>query len=182
MGYTHYWRQKRAFTPSEWQRITAEAQRICAKAQRGLYAGKEDFVSSTKVETDEFGFRHGFNEESAWRTFPHPEQPTAMQGQSIALAGPDGNGQPEFHADYIGLNGATPQDYESFILERAPQWDERRNYTAKEKADGIFGFTKTEYRAYDAVVVSILAAARVIAPDAITCASDGGDEAIKLMF
>ena len=28
MGYTHYWRQKRAFTPEEWARIRTEFQRI----------------------------------------------------------------------------------------------------------------------------------------------------------
>src|SRR5688500_15581784 len=69
MGYTHYWRQKRPFTKQEWTTITAEAKRICAKAQRALYTGKEDFASSTKTEHTDYGFRVGFNEEYAWRTF-----------------------------------------------------------------------------------------------------------------
>lgn len=184
MGYTHFWYQPRGFTALEWERITAEAKRICAKAERGLYAGKEDFASSTKDERDKHGFRVGFNEETAWRTFPHPELATPMQGAAIKLAGPGGepNTRPEFNADYIGLNGQVPLDYESFSLERAPVFDERRTYTAKERAAGPFACTKTEYRPYDAVVVSILAAAKLIAPDAITVSSDGGDEAIKLMF
>ena len=146
------------------------------KAQRGLYAGSEDFASATKLDIDEHGFRQGFNEGYAWRTFPHPELNPAMQGAGIKLAGPSGEAgtQPEFDADSIALNGLAPDDYESFVLSRVPE------IRSGEKES--FDFTKTEYRAYDPVVVSILAAAVKVAPDAIKASSDGGDEAIKLMF
>jgi hypothetical protein len=43
-------------------------------------------------------------------------------------------------------------------------------------------FCKTEYRPYDSVVVSILAVAKKVAPDAILVRSDGGPEAIRYLF
>lgn len=158
----------------------AETNRILAKAERALYAGKEDFASSSDCKVDEFGFRHGFKEETAWRTFPHPEIPTPMQGAAIKLAGPNGDGRPQVTPSVIALNGACPEDYESFHLERAPECPEYQRERAK--TEGVFNFCKTEYRPYDPVVVSILHVARTVAPDAITVKSDGGDEAIKLMF
>jgi len=183
MGYTHYWRQKRAFTEGEWQIIVAESKRICAKATRALYCGPEDFASATSCEHDDNGFRVGFKEEGAWRTFAHPEIATPMQGQGIKLAGPSGEGSPAFDADSIALNGAVPnEDYESFVLERAPIAEGWQSKDPATKRDGIFNFCKTEYRPYDAVVVSILHVARTVAPDAITVTSDGGPEAIKLVF
>lgn len=185
MGYTHYWRQKRAFTKAEWTTITAEARRICAKAEHGsYYQGKEDIESATTCEQDQYGFRVGLKEAYAWRTFPHPEAAIPHQGAAIKLAGPSGEigTSPRFSDEEIALNGVDPDEsYESFILERDPkpsQW-EKPDEIAK---NGIFNFTKTEYRPYDAVVVSILHIARTVAPDAITVSSDGGPEAIKLMF
>jgi hypothetical protein len=170
MGYTHYWRQSRSFNTKEWVKITAEAKRIVAKAMRGYYAGPETAESAANAGRDEQGFRTGFAEKSAWRTFPHEEIGTAEQGKPIALCGSDGTGEPKFTADCIALNGsrAKNEDYESFVLERAP--------------NETFNFTKTEYRPYDPVVVSILAAARTIAPDAIKVSSDGGEGAIRLLF
>ena len=170
MGYTHYWRSSRPFTQTEWKTITAEASRIIAKAIRGdYYSGKEDFSSATKCEIDEMGFRHGFNEEYAWRTFPHPEKAIPMQGAAIHLAGPSGEAgtKPIVNENEIALNGLSPEDYESFVLSRTPE---------------AFDFCKTEYRPYDAVCVSILHVARTVAPDAINVTSDGGDGAIKLLF
>ena len=40
-------------------------------------------------------------------------------------------------------------------------------YADRQDANALSGFCKTEYRPYDAVVVSILAVARTVAPDAI---------------
>ncbi len=45
-----------------------------------------------------------------------------------------------------------------------------------------FAFCKTARKPYDPVVVSILVAARDIAPDAIRISSDGGDEALVAQF
>lgn len=177
MGYTHYWRQSRAFTSDEWNALLTESKRICAKAMNGLYSGKENFESATTVNQDDYGFRVGFNEDYAWRTFPHPEAKTPMKDAGIALAGPSGEKgtKPVFDRDEIALNGIEPnEDYESFVIERDP--------SKREGESTAFSFCKTEYRPYDAVVVSILAAAQIIAPDAIKASSDGGKEAIKLMF
>ena len=101
MGYTHYWNQKRPFTPAEWQTIVAEAKRIVAKAKRGdYYTGKETFNTAQESDIDAQGFRTGFAE-PAWRTFPHEEIATPQQGASIAVCGPAGTGQPEFTDDEI---------------------------------------------------------------------------------
>lgn len=177
MGYTHYWRQSRAFTVDEWNALLTESQRICAKAINGLYSGKEDFESATAINQDAMGFRVGFKESYAWRTFPHPEAKTPMKNAGIVLVGPSGEKgtTPIFSHDRIALNGVEPnEDYESFIIERDP--------SKRDNEKESFAFCKTEYRPYDAVVVSILAAAQIIAPSAIKASSDGGKEAIKLMF
>jgi hypothetical protein len=173
MGYSHYWKQTKPFTRAEWQRITGEAKRIIAKAAKGLYAGPEDFKSQTGLEVDHNGVRGGFNEPGAWRIFPHPERPIPIQGEAIRVAGPDGTGTPIIDDEQISLNGVAPNDYETFLLQRAPEIEAGRE---------AFDFAKTEYRPYDAVVVSILAAARTIAPRKIKVSSDGGDAAIKYVF
>lgn len=179
MGYTHYWTQKRAFTDAEWKLILGEARRIVAKAARGhYYTGKENAASQADLQVDEQGFRHGFGEEGAWRTFPHPNQPIPQPGEPILLAGPHGTGKPRLTKHVIALNGKVPFDYESFVLDKAP----RTPLADRQNPDALTGFCKTEYRPYDAVVVSILAVARQVAPEAITVSSDGGDKAIRYLF
>ena len=180
MGYTHYWQLKREFADHEWKLILGETKRIIAKAARGCYyAGKEDAASQNGLVLDEQGFRHGFGEEGAWRTFPHPEAATPQRGEPILVAGPDGTGKPRLTKHVIALNGKSPDDYESFVLHKVsptPFADRQNN------PDALSGFCKTEYRKYDAVVVSILAVARTIAPEAIEVRSDGGPEAIRYLF
>lgn len=179
MGYTHYWHQKRAFTPAEWLRLTGEARRIVAKAMRAHYSGPETSETAAQAGTDEMGFASDFAEKGAWRTFPHPEIAAPAKGEPIAICGSHGSGEPTFSDRMIALNGseAKGQDYESFILEREPtrgEWEK--------DAPETFACCKTEYRPYDPVVVSILAAAVLIAPDAIRATSDGGPGTIRLMF
>jgi len=174
VGYTHYWKQSKPFSQREWDQIIAEAKRIVAKAKRGLYAGPEDSGSQTKLDVDERGFRAGFNEPGAWRTFPNPDQPIPCQGAAIRIAGGDGTGRPEFTTEHIILNGAGKESYETFHLTRKP-W-------LREGEKESFDFCKTEYRPYDAVVVSILHVARTVAPQKIKVSSDGGEGAIKLLF
>ena len=93
----------------------------------------------------------------------------AAEEDGIGIAGPMGTGNPEMTDSVIALNGKKPDDYESFILTR--KFDE-----------DAWNFTKTKHKPYDAVVVSILAAARDIAPDAIEPSSDGGPEAIRKVY
>ncbi len=109
---------------------------------------------------------------------PHPEQPIPQKGEPILLAGPTGRGKPRLNRHLISLNGKQPHDYESFVLGKEPP----RLYSDHLHNDELSGFVKTEYRPYDAVVVSILAAARTTAPDAIEVRSDGGDKAIRYLF
>ena len=88
---------------------------------------------------------------------------------AVQLCGPMGNGVPEVTKGCIALNGdeTKGEDHESFVLNREAE---------------EFAFCKTARKPYDPVVVSILCAARDIAPDAIKVSSDGGDEAIQMMF
>lgn len=83
----------------------------------------------------------------------------------IVVRGGMGTGAPEVKVDGIWLNGdeQTGEDYETFNLE--PQVDTN--------------FCKTEHRPYDDVVVSILAAAKVILGKKIVVSSDGGPSAIR---
>ena len=179
MGYTHYWHQKRAFTYVEWNLILGEAKRIIAKAHRGeYYTGREDAASQDNITTDEQGFRHGFNEPGAWRTFPHPEAPIPRRGEPILVAGPRGTGKPRLSKHLIALNGRRPDDYESFVLGKEPPPPP----PYRQESDALSGFCKTEYRPYDAVVVSILAVAQKVAPGAIVVSSDGGSAAIRYLF
>ena len=178
MGYTHYWHHTRAFTDAEWKLIVGETKRIIAKAQRGLCTGPEDATSESGVKLDEQGFRGGFNERGAWRTFAHPESPIPRPGEPIFLAGPSGKGKPRLSKHVIALNGKHPHDYESFVLGKEPS----SPHPYRQDGNAMTDFCKTEYRPYDAMVVSILAVAKKIAPDAITVRSDGGPEAIRYLF
>lgn len=76
----------------------------------------------------------------------------------------------------IAFNGRAPQDQESFILSKAVPPARRPS------PEGVFQFCKTGRAPYDACVVSVLAIARQIAPEAITVKSDGKDQAIKNHF
>lgn len=180
MGYSHYWTHKREFTDREWKTILGETKRIIAKAARGhYYTGKEDAVSQNGLLLDEQGFRHGFGEEGAWRTFPHPEAAIPQRGEPILVAGPDGTSKPRLTKHVISLNGKQPDDYESFVFPKLPQtpFADRQD-----NPHTLSGFCKTEYRKYDSVVVSILAVARAVAPEAIDVSSDGGSNAIRYLF
>jgi hypothetical protein len=71
----------------------------------------------------------------------------------------------------IWINGVGDDAHEDFVLEKHP--------------DGIhalFAFCKTNRYPYDDVVVSVLAAAKKIAPDALNVRSDGGPSAIKRIY
>ena len=88
------------------------------------------------------------------------------QKDDVALAGGDGHGKPTVTDYDITLNGKSPDDYETFHLSKGAQ---------------DFEFTKTEYRPYDSVVVSILAAAKKI-NRSFKPSSDGGSSAIKRIY
>ena len=158
MGYTNYFDQRRAFTDNEWDLILSETKRIIAKAARGLYTGPKGTA--------------------ARRTFPHPEALTPRRGEPILVAGPNGRGKPRLNKHLISLNGKCPNDYESFVLGKEPP----TLFCDRQDPGAATGFCKTEYRAYDSIVVSILAVAQQVAPDAITVTSDGGPSVIRYLF
>ena len=95
--------------------------------------------------------------------------------EGISIKGGTGTGSPVFSSTLISLNGDQDlkEDYETFYLEKTPERIRNGEH---------FAFCKTQYRPYDAVVVSILAAAKKIAPKAIEVSSDGGSGAIKRIY
>lgn len=87
----------------------------------------------------------------------------------VVVRGGMGTGAPELKADHISLNGdgKAGLDYETFYMEPVVS---------------KFEFCKTGERPYDAVVVSILAAAKGILGKKIVVRSDGGPSAIRRVF
>ena len=94
----------------------------------------------------------------------------------IDIAGGLGDEYPEITEHKIWFNGRDPQSCETLAISKkvreSASWETPRE-------EGKFEFCKTRGLPYDKVVVSVLHAARTIAPEAITSvSSDGGDEAI----
>lgn len=184
MGYSHYWSQTRDLTKPEWTKLCNATRRIIKSAEAGEYLGNETKRSNARVDLMgervlfAFGntkaavnFRDGFEEKGAWRTFSNPERPIPHRGLPIRLANGHGTPgtQPIITPDKIVLNGCEPEDYETLVLTRL-------------RDDGSYGGIKTEYRAYDAVVISILFAASCIAPGVLELSSDGGDSVFQMLF
>jgi len=88
--------------------------------------------------------------------------------QGIAVAGADGTGEPDLTARAIILNGPADEMAEPFRFVKT--------------ADPAWGKCKTLHQPYDAVVVSILTAAKKIAPDILEFSSDGGRDIFKRIF
>ena len=99
----------------------------------------------------------------AKRLFP------AAEDQHIIITGWDGSGGPEVGGNYISFNGNP--SHETCKLMRVP--------TVRYEQEEHFAFCKTACKPYDIVVVTLLATAKAIAPDAIHISSDGGPEAFS---
>lgn len=99
----------------------------------------------------------------------------AASQKTIVLAGWNGEGFPVADSEQISFNGLDEMAHETFLLRKEkpfnPEW-------RKNESD-YFSFCKTARKPYDAAVVSVLHAAREIAPDAIEVSSDGGQSAIR---
>lgn len=81
-----------------------------------------------------------------------------VAASGVPVAGPLGTGEPEYGPDEIALNGADPDDYETFGLSRHKGW----------------AFCKTRGDLpYDVVVTAALLAAKDRLGDAIRLSSDG---------
>jgi hypothetical protein len=87
----------------------------------------------------------------------------------VKVAGPDGTGNPELGAQAISLNGGTGEMGESFTLVK--RWQA-----------SAFGECETLHQPYDAVVISILTAAKKVAPDILEITSDGGSDVFTRIF
>jgi len=125
-----------------------------------------------KEATLEEGYTHywgheGF-EDDDWKKLTQAAKQIVSKAKKdkVEIAGPNGKGKPEITDKWISLNGKEPEDYETFHLTKAAQ---------------DFEFTKTAHRPYDAVVVSIMAAAKKL-NKTFKPRSDGGDAAIKRVY
>lgn len=108
----------------------------------------------------------------------------AAAASGVNVAGPTGTGRPVITATHIALNGDASKnlDHETFYLVKTPDEDDKRFHmevmsgygNVKPGADVASGFCKTNQKPYDAVVVSILAAATRIGKGALKARSDSG--------
>jgi hypothetical protein len=71
----------------------------------------------------------------------------------------------------ISFNGVSPQNHETFTLDRAMQ---PPNLRLPEK-DHFFNFCKTAQKPYDLMVMCVLLVANELEPDVITYATDGAE-------
>lgn len=85
----------------------------------------------------------------------------------IAVGDAFGEGEPEFTEKHFAFNGAGDQSFETFW------WDSKAVRAEWSTEDTAFGFTKTNYRPYDAVVTAVLIRAKEIYGDAVEVFSDG---------
>lgn len=110
----------------------------------------------------------------------------SAERDGITIKGGGGTGRPEFTDTLISLNG---DGSAFFIPEWAKKEDNPEQYRTDEMHEALYlqniekwAFCKTARKPYDPVVVSILAAAKKIAPDKIGVDSDGGASAIKRVY
>jgi len=123
------------------------------------------------------GYSHYFRQQrdftdKEWMTLNYVAWDIVVEAkrQGIVLARWDGEVDtvPEINFEEINLNGSGDESCENLRLTRVRK--------------DAFNFCKTREFPYDAVVVSILYAAKTIAPGALEVSSDGGDEAITMKF
>lgn len=89
-----------------------------------------------------------------------------MKKLEVPLAGQDGTGSPIFRAGLIAFNGRSPEEYETFVIERLME-------PAGESM--VFAFCKTEHRPYDLCVQAALIVLKHHLGLAITVSSDGAE-------
>lgn len=129
----------------------------------------EQYITSETLDATSFGFT-----DEEWAKLTSVAKGIIRKAsQDMDLAGGDGTGKPLVSGAEIVLNGSevNGEDGETFYLSQHP--DSLRNTR---------DFCKTNQEPYDAVVVSILAAAQKIAPEAIRVDSDGGSGAIRRVY
>lgn len=88
----------------------------------------------------------------------------------VPLAGPEGEGTPEFQQGILKFNGTVPRAVEPFVLYRTRSaWLADNGFPPERPWRG---FCKTENQPYDLAVKTMLLLAQHIAPGALTIESD----------
>lgn len=102
-----------------------------------------------------------------WKAFVADVEKILSANIDVPLAGPDGFGKPEVSHARVALNGRSPKDYESFVIERTLRTPVAHN--------GLhFSFCKTAALPYDDVATAILIALKHHFGQEVSVSSDGG--------
>lgn len=93
------------------------------------------------------------------------------RANGIALGDGHGRGHPEVDVDGVCYNGAEPNDYETFYIERVFS----ESYRQADDAGRLFAFCKTARKPYDVVVTACLIALQKRFADLVKVTTDGND-------
>jgi hypothetical protein len=168
--YSNHWGGYKGSTTTAYK-ASARYAKYGSKLTEGILALNRLL---TALEVPGTTLNYGFTDQEWGAVLSAAKQIVSKaMSDGISIKGGDGSGSPKFGSEYIDLNGDgdLDEDYETFYLTKD---------ASKLRRPG--SFCKTQHRPYDAVVVSILAAAQKIAPLAIEASSDGGDSAIKRVY
>ena len=143
MGYTNAWYRTEDFTEDQWKDITEETKIIISAATEGRLYPE---AGETKLDVERC-------------------DPSLKVDYPIDLGDGCGDGDPVV-GDTIELNGVGEDSHESFYIPR------KLDRTRERKGE-VFDFCKTNRKPYDAVVVSILAVMKKIAPKVSRATSNG---------
>lgn len=93
-----------------------------------------------------------------------------MSANGITLAGGVGAGEPEINNKQIWINGASPDDHETFFIDRVFRGE---SWELPDSKGRYYVFCKTNRKPYDLMVVASLFAARYRFGDDFVFSSDG---------
>ena len=149
MGYTHYWRQKRDVTNTEWEmiltgfkKVVKTLPRVCATKIAGADYVKSMIGSNTAEGGEAIEIQPEYD--CGWTSFfEHPSN------------------KPE--ELYIAFNGVGENSHETFVL-------------SKSLGENDFNFCKTNGKPYDSVVTAMLVIMKGCAKDAFEISSDRDEQ------
>lgn len=118
----------------------------------------------------------GTGDRQTFQAFGHDAQRiiTWAGAQGIRIAGPMGEGSPDFSEVHFALNGLGDLSHETFVWNVVAYADDIESQFPDLFDQGwAYGFTKTAYKPYDAVVTALLIRARELYGDDLRVQSDG---------
>ena len=157
MGYTHYWRQKKSFTGSQWGLVT--------KAVNTLLA-------NLPATTDTAGgYYKDFPLVVAWES-DEPTKPAEVGADRIRFNGTVPGGVVTLQDQRV--LGERDLGHETFLLMRKKPAPEK--WQTRSSSDPAFFFCKTARKPYDLLVCGVLLVTAALTRNVITVSSDGDAE------